>query len=137
MSKLFFNKRWALFILLFITLILLGVCTFDNEPGISLAIIAIGGILFLSYIFLFPNSYKLDEKGITIYYGFGIKTFSNWSDLRTVEEHYSKGLPWLREYHIGYFKTKFPLYEKASIPKDKKTAVLIERYYNKTVNKYG
>jgi len=43
----------------------------------------------------------------------------------------------MREYHIGYFKNTLPLWEKACIPKNKKTATLIEKYYKKDIDKYG
>jgi hypothetical protein len=48
----------------------------------------------------------------------------------------------MREYHIGYFKEALPLWEKACIPKNKKTTVLIEKYYNildsnQPVNRYN
>ena len=136
-SKLFLNKRWVFWIGIFSVLILLGIYTLSEEITISAIIIVIGCICLLGYIFLFPNSYRIDEKGITVYYGFGIKTTANWNELHTIEDHYCRAFLWMREYHIGYFKKALPLWEKACIPKNKKTTVLIEKYYKKTIEKYG
>ena len=136
-SKVFFNKRWAFWIGIFAALVLFGVWTLDEELIISIAIISIGCLFLLGYIFLFPNSYRLDEKGITVYYGFGIKTIAQWNELRTIEDHYCRAFLWMREYHIGYFKDTLPLLEKACIPKNKKTTALIEKYYKKTIVKCG
>ncbi|MBR6649983.1 MAG: hypothetical protein IKL36_01085, partial [Clostridia bacterium] len=93
----------------------------------------------LGYALLIPNSCRFDEKGITVYYGFGIKTVSAWSELKVIEDHHSTNatLPWWREYHIGYFKTKFAPWQEACIPKNRKTSALIEKYYKRTVHKFG
>ncbi|MBE6767571.1 MAG: hypothetical protein E7549_01510 [Ruminococcaceae bacterium] len=136
-NNLFLNKRWAFWIGIFSVLILLGIYTLSEELTISIIIIVVGCICLLGYIFLFPNSYKIDEKGITVCYGFGIKTTAQWNELRTVEDHYCGAFLWMREYHIGYFKNTLPLWEKACIPKNKKTATLIEKYYKKDIDKYG
>ena len=136
-SKLFFNKRWAFWIGIFSVLILLGIYTLSEELTISIIIIVIGCICLLGYVFLFPNSYRIDEKGIAVYYGFGIKTSAKWNELHTIEDHYCRAFLWMREYRIGYFKKALPLLEKACIPKNKKTTILIEKYYKKTIEKYG
>ena len=136
-SKLFFNKRWGVWSGIFSFLILLGIYTLSEKPTISTIIMVIGCICLLGYIFLFPNSYRLDEKGITVYYGFGIKTTAKWNELHTIEDHYCRVFLWMREYHIGYFKNTLPLWEKACIPKNKKTTALIEKYFKKTIDKYG
>ena len=136
-SNLFLNKRWAFWIVIFSVLILFGIWTLDDELIISILVIVIGSLILLGYIFVFPNSYKIDEKGITVYYGFGIKTTAQWNELRTIEDHYCRAFLWMREYHIGYFKNTLPLWEKACIPKNKKTTALIEKYYKKDIDKYG
>ena len=136
-SKLFFNWRWAFWIGIFSVLILLGIYTLSEELAISTIIIVLGCICLLGYIFLFPNSYRIDEKGITVYYGFGVKTTATWNELNTIEDDYCRAFLWMREYHIGYFKKAFPLWEKACIPKNKKTTALIEKYCQKTIEKYG
>ena len=136
-SKLFFNKRWTFWIGIFTILILLGIWTLDVELVISIVVIAIGSLFLLGYIFLFPNSYRFDENGITVYYGFGIKTIAQWNELHTVEVHRCRAFLWMREFHIGYFKNTLPLWEMAYIPKNKKTTILIEKYYKKTIDKYG
>ena len=136
-SNLFFNKRWAFWLAIFSVLIFMGIYTLSEELTISIIIIAFGCICLLGYIFLFPNSYRIDEKGITVHYGLGIKTTANWNELHTIEDHYCRAFLWMREYHIGYFKKALPLWEKACIPKNKKTTILIEKYYKKTIEKYG
>jgi hypothetical protein len=136
-NNLFLNKRWAFWIVIFSVLILFSIWTLDGELIISIIGIVIGSLFLLGYIFLFPNSYKIDEKGITVYYGFGIKTTAQWNELRTIEDHYCRAFLWMREYHIGYFKNTLPLWEEACIPKNKKTATLIEKYYKKDIDKYG
>ncbi len=136
-GKLFFNMHWAFYIVVFFILLLLGIWTFDEDPVISVGVIAVAVLLLLGYILLFPNSYRLDEKGITVNYGFGIKTSANWNELHTIEDHYCRAFFWRREYRIGYFKKAFPLWEMACIPKNKKTTALIEKYYKKSVDKYG
>ena len=118
-------------------LIFLGILSISNEPIISTIILFIGCSCLLGYAFLFPSSYILDENGITVFYGFVIKTTAKWNELHTVEDHYCKGLFWMREYHIGYFKNTIPLWEIACIPKNKKTAGLVEKHYKNRIEKYG
>lgn len=136
-SKLFFNKRWAFWMGIFSILVMFGIWSLEDELMISIVVIAIGCLFLLGYIFLFPNSYRIDETGITVYYGFGIKTTAQWDELRTIEDRYCKAFLWMREYHIGYFKNTIPLLEKAFIPQNKETTDLIEKYYKKTIDKYG
>lgn len=109
MSKSFFNARWMLWVIIFTTLILLGVWTIPEDVGISVAMIASGVLLLLGYILVFPSNYYMNQEGITIYFAFTFKCAAKWNELRTVEDHHRKAFPWLREYHIGYFKTDFPL----------------------------
>lgn len=139
MSKLIINKRWIFFVLIFAMLIAFGIWTLSEELGVSIAIIVVGSILLLGYIFIFPNCYRFNAQEIVVYYGFSIKTKANWNELKCVEDHHSRyGIfPWFREYQVGYFKTKLPLWEKACIPKNKKTRVLIEKYYKKHIEVYG
>ena len=119
-SNLFLNKRWAFWIAIFSVLILFGIWTLDDELIISIVVIVIGSLSLLGYIFLFPNSYKIDEKGITVYYGFGIKTTAQWNELRTIEDHYCQAFLWMREYHIGYFKNTIPLWKRRVFQRTKK-----------------
>lgn len=139
MKNLIFNMRWLFFVVIFAMLIFLGVQTLDEDFTISLSVIIIGSVLLIGYVFIIPNSYRIDETSITIYYGLGLKTKAKWSELKTVEDHHSRKslLPWLREYQIGYFKTKFLLWKTAIIPKNRKTTKLIEKYYEKNIEKYG
>ena len=137
MSKLFFSKRWAFSVAVFTILILSGISAPNNQPLISIAMIIVGSILLLGYILFFPNSFSIDEKGIVIYYGLGMKTIAKWNELHIIEERHDKAFPWLKEYHIGYFKTRIPLWEIAYIPKSKKASILIEKYYKKSIEKFS
>ena len=137
MSKLIINIRWLIYVSSFALLVLLGVYTLDEEVLISVAIIIIGLFFIIGYLFIIPNSYRISETSLTVYYGFGLKTEAMWHELRTVQDHCNTTTPWLREYHIGYFKTKFPFWEMALMPKTKRTTQLIERYYRRKIEKYG
>lgn len=140
MKDLVFNIRWLMFALAFATLIALGIWTFDVEIGTSICAIVIGGLLLLGYVFIFPICCVINSQGITVYYAFGIiKKKVTWNKLKYIEDHHStnRAFPWWREYQIAYFKTKFPLWEKACIPKNRKTTRLIEKYYGKSIKKYG
>lgn len=92
-SKLFLNKRWVFFIIVFVILVLVGILDIKNDTPLSAAVILI-------------------------------------------EDRVSGAFPWIREYHIGYFDAKLPVWEKAYIPKNKKTTKYIERYYKKTISKF-
>ncbi len=140
MKNLVVNTRCIFFLLIFVVLIAVGVCTIDEEIAISVSIIIIGCFLFLGYAIAFPICCVIDSQGIAVYYVFGlVKKKATWNALKYVEDHHSKSgvLPWSREYQISYFKTKFPLWEKACIPKNKKSVRLVEKYYRRTVEKYG
>ena len=134
-SKFFLNKRWITFIVAFSILLLLGIWTVDEDFPLSIGIIAISCFLILGYIFIFPNSYRIDDKGIIVYYGFGIKTYAKWDEIRTIEERYW-GIHFfitMYEYHIGYFPNTFLFWKMACIPKNKKTTFWIEKYYKKPI----
>ena len=138
MKKIVINKRCVFFLIVFSLLIALGICTLDE--AISVPIIFIGCVLFFGYSITFPICCSMDSQGIAVYYVFGIvKKMALWNELKCVEDHHSGNavLPWLRDYQIAYFKTRFPLWQKTCIPKNKKTVKLIEKYYNGTVEKYG
>lgn len=140
MKNLVFNKRWLVFAFAFVTLIALGIWTLDEESGTSISAIVIGTVLLLGYVFVFPICCVINSQGITVYYAFGIiKKKAAWNELKYIEDHHStnRAFPWWREYQIAYFKTKFPLWEIAYIPQNKKTIHLIEKYYGKSIKKYG
>ena len=140
MKNFIFNKRWLFYICIFVILIALGIWTLDDGLLTSICAIIIGGLLTLGYIFVFPCSCVINSYGITVHYAFGIiKKKATWSELKYIEDHHSTRdvMPWFREYHIRYFKSKFPLWHEACIPKNKKTTRLIEKYYRKTIEKYG
>ena len=137
MKKSFINKRWIFLEAVFSLLILFGAMGFrEAGDGASIVMIVLGGILILGYAFLMPIGYTLSSKGITVRYCF-IKASLSWKDVKHIEEKYAGGkcFPWWSEYEIGYFKTKFPFYETAAIPKNKKTTKMITQYYHRPINK--
>ena len=48
-SKLFFNKRWAFWIVIFSFLLLFGIWTFDEETIASIGVIAVASLLLLGF----------------------------------------------------------------------------------------
>ena len=139
MSKLIINKRWFFYILVFAILIAMGIYTLEEDLWLSISIITIGVLLVLGYAIFIPNSYRIDKAQITVYYCFGIKTTALWDQLKLVEDHHSNksAFPWHREYHIGYFKVKCPIWQIAYLPKNKKTEILISKYSKVKINKVG
>ncbi len=138
MKKLILNKRWLFYVVLFALLITFAAWTMDESFGISLAVVIVGAVFLLGYVFVFPNVYRIDENGITVYYAFGVfHTTVAWKDLKLIEDQHSRFgvLPWLREYHIGYFSTRFRLWEDACIPKNKKTSNLLAQYCKEHIEK--
>jgi hypothetical protein len=126
-----------IWIVIFSTLILLGVWSIGENVGLSIAVILVGSLLLVGSILAFPSHYRISKEGITVYFAFAFKCSAKWTDLHTVEDHCCKSFPFLREYHVGYFKTNFPLWEKACIPKNRKTTSLIEMYYQNAIDKLG
>lgn len=96
---------------------------------------SIGSLLLLGIVLFFPSNFRVDPKGITICFVFIFRISATWNELHTIEDHYCKAFPWLREYHVGYFKTCFPFWEKVCIPKNKNTTTMIEKYYKKCLAK--
>ena len=140
MKDFVFNTRCVFFLFVFAILIAFGVMAVYDTLVFSIVVIFIGVFLFFGYAVAFPICCVINLQGVAVYYlfGFVVKRVS-WNDLKYVEEHHSLNgiFPWWREYQIAYFKTKFPLWEKASIPKSKKVVKLIKKYYKKTIEKYG
>ena len=138
MKNIVVNTRCIFFLLVFAVLIALGAWAIDEV--ISIPIIILGSFLFLGYSIAFPICCVINSQGVTVYYSFCfVKKRAAWNELKYVEDHHSKSgvLPWWREYQIAYFKTRFPLWEKACIPKNKKVVKLFETYYGGTIEKYG
>lgn len=133
--KTIINVRWVFFTLIFASLTVFGIHTLDEDFGISLAIIILGAVFIIGYAFIVPNCITFSEEGITVRYCFGIKTFSSWNDLKHIEARSSRYsiLPWLQEYHVGYFKSKNPFIQEACIPKNRKTMEQIDKYYKKSI----
>ena len=140
MKNLIVNTRCIFFLLVFMMLIAFGVWTMDEAIAISVFMIVVGCFLFLGYAIVFPLCCVINSQGVAVYYVFGfVKKRAGWNELKYVEDHHAEGgvLPWSGEYQIAYFQTRFPLWEKACVPKTKKTAKLIEKYYRGTIEKYG
>lgn len=139
MEKIIINRGWVFYEFIYALLIAIGALSLDEEVGLSIAIIIIGAALFLGYLVFFPSCYRLSEKSVAVYYAFCIKTEALWSEIRYVEDHYNRRsiFPWARVYHIRYFKAQLPIWEEALIPKNRKTTVLIEKYYKNKIKKYG
>ena len=138
MRNLVVNNRCIFFLLIFSILIALGVSTIDEV--VSIPIIVLGCFLFFGYAIAFPICCVINSQGFTVYYLLGfVKKRVAWNELKYVEDHHSNSgvIPWWREYQIGYFKTRFPLWEKACIPKTKKVTQLIKKYYKGTIEKCG
>lgn len=140
MKNFVINLRCVFFLLIFVILIALGAWCIGEEFAISVSIIIVGSLLLLGYTIAFPICFVINSQGISVYYIFGvIKKKASWNELKYVEDHHSgyRSLPWWREYQIAYFKTKFPIWEIACIPKNKKSIKLIEKYYKRTIKKFG
>lgn len=138
MNKRKVNMKKIFFVLVFLVLIACGIWTWQEDLYLSILVISLGGILAVGYLTLFHNSYKLTDEGIEVYYLFGIKNTLAWDSIKLLENRHSRGnlLFWKREYHIGYFETKFRLWEIVSIPKNKETREIIEKYYKGKIDKY-
>ena len=138
MNKRKINKKQIFFVITFLVLVLCGIWTWQDDLHLSILVISLGVVLALGYLVLFHNSYKFTEEGIEVYYLFGIKNILAWDKIKLVENRRSRGgvLFWKREYHIGYFETKFRLWELISIPKNKETTAIIEKYYQGKIDKY-
>lgn len=116
-----------------------AILTFDEEVSVSVAVIILGILLTAGYALAFPICCSFTPQKITVCYIFGFtRKQAAWKELKWIEDNPSKfPFPWSREYHIAYFKTKFPLWKIACIPKNKRTASLIAEFYSKTVRKTG
>ena len=132
------NKKKIFFVLIFLLLIACGIWTIQDDIYLSVLVISLGAVLALGYLLLFYNSYKFTEEGIEVYYLLGGKCTLPWDKIKLVENRHSRGniLFWRREYHIGYFETKFRLWETVSIPKSKETTEIIEKHYKGKIDKY-
>lgn len=134
MKNLVVNARGAFFAVLSIALIALGVWTISDDTAISVCIIALGALLLFIYALAFPAFCVINSDGVAVYFLLGaVKKKASFESLKIVEDHHSRfgALPWWREYHFAYFKTRFPLWERACIPKTVKSQRLIEKYYGK------
>lgn len=102
----------------------------DEDTALSIIIIIIGILLIVGYIFLMPIACKINETGITVYYCFR-STSAEWKDIKNIETRYS-GPIFIGfsdfDYNIGYFKTKLPFLETATVPKTRKTTKLLKKY---------
>ena len=137
-KNLILNKRWLFYVAVFTFLTVFAAFTLDESFGISLAMMIVGAVFLLGYVFAVPNACRIDENGIKVYYAFGVFCMTvAWKDLKCIEDQHSRFgvLPWLREYHIGYFTTRFRLWEETCIPKNGKTTNLLARYCKNEIEK--
>ncbi len=136
MGKLIINKRVLFVVFIAVIFMYMGILVWNEDRSLSVVTISLSSFVVLGYLFMFPYSYRIDQKSITVYYGFGLKTKATWAEIRYVEDHYTKDTFWLREYHIRYFKTRFRMWEEACIPKNKKTKALIEKCYKGKIDRW-
>lgn len=135
MSKTVWNGRWIFMMILFTSLIALGIYFWDPaELWVGITAIAIGCILDIGYLIVFPHRYRFDDNGITLYYGFGMRTSAEWKDIKSISERYDRGFPWWSNYEIGYFKTKMPFLTSGLVPKNRKTTELIKKFWHKKID---
>lgn len=131
MKKTLVNGRWLFMAILFLLLIVLGVIGWDpSEWWYAAIVIGIGGVAFVAHFLLVPYAYRFDERGLTLYYGFGLRARAEWGEIRSVSVWHDRVFPWLGEYRIGYFRTKLTLHGEGIVPKTKKTAKLLQTYWN-------
>ena len=122
-------KRWFVFVFAAAILIAIAVLSFDGNCTLSIIIIIIGILLIGGYMFAMPIACKINETGITVYYCF-YSTAAEWKDIKNIKINYvhmETNLP-LPDYAIGYFKTKLPFLETATVPKTRKTTKLLKKY---------
>lgn len=123
-------KRWFVFVFAAAILIAIAVLSFDGNCTLSIIIIIIGILLIGGCILAMPIACKINETGITVYYCFR-STAAEWKDIKHIETRYDCpiciGLPAF-DYNIGYFKTKLPFLETATVPKTRKTTKLLKKY---------
>lgn len=136
MKKVLINRRWFIFVSSFLILILCGVLSINENVILLVAMIIVGSTLTIGYALIIPHRFVFEEEGITVHYCFGIKTYAKWNELKHIDDKSSEHL-WLREYHVGYFNTIIIFLTEATIPKNKRSAMLIEKFYHKKIEKYG
>ena len=123
-------KRWFVFVFAAAILIAIAVLSFDGNCTLSIIIIIIGILLIGGCILAMPIACKINETGITVYYCFR-STSAEWKDIKHIETRYSSpifiGFSDF-DYDIGYFKTKLPFLETATVPKARKTTKLLKKY---------
>lgn len=103
----------------------------DGEDlALSIIIIIIGILLIGGCILAMPIACKINGTGITVYYCF-YSTAAEWKDIKHIETRYSSpifiGFSDF-DYDIGYFKTKLPFLETATVSKARKTTKLLKKY---------
>ena len=125
------NKKWFFFIALFLALIVLGALVLGRDATLAIAIISVGAVLTVGYVFLFPSSFMLNEEGITVFYIFMIRTTLKWDEISHIKSCLSRATVffWKKAYRVGFFKTKFTFWQEATLPKNKTTVQLLGKYY--------
>lgn len=135
MKKTLVNGRLLFMVILFSLLIILGAVAWSPDDWAeNVFMIGLGTVLVIGTFLLLPCAYRFDEHGVTLYYGFVIRTRAEWKEIRYVREQFGgASFPWWSEYCIGGFSAKFPLYREGRLPKTKKTTKLLQTYWHKKI----
>ena len=131
MKRTLVNGRWLFMAGVFLLLIVLGVVFMDPaEWWYSAIVIGIGGGAFFAHFLLFPYACRLDEQGLTLFYGFGLRTRAGWKEIKSVAVRHDRVFPWRSEYRVGYFRAKLIFHEEGTIPKTKETTKMLQTYWH-------
>ena len=130
-KKTFIIPRWILIVALLLLLLVGIVLAWDPEEWwLGVCLIGVAIFLLLGYYLLFPYAYRIDEQGLTLYYGFGIRARAEWKEIKYVTSWYDSVFPWRDYYRIGYFRARLSIHQEGQIPKTKKTTQLIQTYWH-------
>lgn len=135
MKKTLVNGRCLFMVILFSLLIVLGVAAWDPDDWAWDAFMTgLGILLVLGTLLLVPCAYRFDKYGLTLYYGFAVRTHVEWNKIQYVYEQFGgASFPWWDEYCVGGFPVKIPLYREGRIPKTKKATNLLQTYWHKRI----
>ena len=130
MRKRFICLSWFVYVAVLSLVLALVIATDDGTDralGVTLVIVAV--VTIVGFVLMLPFMYKLDEEGITLYYACGVRTRARWKEIKHVERQYGPHTSPFGHYAIGYFNAKLPFHREGRIPRRRKTAKLIEKYW--------
>lgn len=131
MKKPLINIRWLFIAVVFFLLIVAVVLMWDSaEWWLGTSLIGIAILALLGYYVFIPHAYRIDERGLTLYYGFGLHAWAEWEEIKSISVWHDHVFPWREQYRIGYFQSRLPIHHEGEIPKTKKTARLIQLYWH-------